>query len=351
MNYCTEAIEHILQDAKAIEKFSPSLSAALTQVAKDLQACHKFVVPSPNKFNIKATKTCLPFVRLPYPVCAFEYQMDVTSDQSAIDGLETHVSSKRIALAYDVQGDSEFVRKAKERGEILDHQTGIAVVSIAFVDSSGHWATSVGYGIFDTTLASPMADKWKTLDVEGQQRISEQTKNVLRKMQSNITKLSVLQDDLLIDNTTSNVFLEPIPFMQERAEDPEHQRASIVNDVASEIGTVVSMCMMLNAKNLNEVQIVTAPKFLNKKRLAKGKVPFFNYHTLDIFVSDGQKLSNRRAVSAKDVQQLFSKSSPGLHSVMGHMKVRKSGVYWWNSHMRGNADKGFVDKDYNVTEK
>jgi hypothetical protein len=35
-------------------------------------------------------------------------------------------------------------------------------------------------------------------------------------------------------------------------------------------------------------------------------------------------------------------SSPGLHWVCGHFKVRKTGVYWWSPHLRG-------DKDHDLT--
>jgi hypothetical protein len=32
-------------------------------------------------------------------------------------------------------------------------------------------------------------------------------------------------------------------------------------------------------------------------------------------------------------------SSPGLHWVCGHFKVRKTGVYWWSPHLRGDKER------------
>jgi len=37
-----------------------------------------------------------------------------------------------------------------------------------------------------------------------------------------------------------------------------------------------------------------------------------------------------------------------LHAVRGHWKIRKTGVYWWNDFMRGDAARGTITKDYTV---
>lgn len=35
--------------------------------------------------------------------------------------------------------------------------------------------------------------------------------------------------------------------------------------------------------------------------------------------------------------------------VRGHFKVKKTGVYWWNPFVRGDATKGFVSHDYDAS--
>jgi hypothetical protein len=37
------------------------------------------------------------------------------------------------------------------------------------------------------------------------------------------------------------------------------------------------------------------------------------------------------------------------HFVMGHWKIRRSGIYFWRPHARGHFDKGTIIKDYLVT--
>jgi len=37
-----------------------------------------------------------------------------------------------------------------------------------------------------------------------------------------------------------------------------------------------------------------------------------------------------------------ARSAPGLHWVCGHFKVRKTGVYWWSPHLRGENDRNLT---------
>lgn len=350
MNYATEAIEHILQDAKAMEKYSPSLSAAFRQVAKDLRMCPKFAIPSPDQLNVKATKTCLPFVRLPYPVCAFEYSVNHAHKGGIYANLETEASTKRIALAYDISYDSEFVRAAKQQGDIKGFSKGIAVVSIFLSGETRRWSCSIGFGIFETNLHD-LVTNLTDLKIDDQVLVSDEAKAKMQKLLASFKAAADSRNEMLIDNNQQRFQLVPVPFIKETAQDKEKLYQIIVNDVGTELATVICMCMMLNAKNLKQVQVVQAPKFLNKKRLAKGKVPFFDYHTMDVFVSDGQKLASRRLVTDDMLKTVWTKNAPGMHSVIGHMKVRSSGVYWWSPHLRGDATKGFVDKDYVIVPK
>lgn len=39
-------------------------------------------------------------------------------------------------------------------------------------------------------------------------------------------------------------------------------------------------------------------------------------------------------------------SAKRLHVTRGHFKVRKTGIFWWNQHWRGDAKLGTVEKQY-----
>ena len=61
----------------------------------------------------------------------------------------------------------------------------------------------------------------------------------------------------------------------------EKTLASIYSETREEIGAFLQASVMLNCANVR-MGNVAAPRLLNKKRKAKGKQPFFNYHVLQV---------------------------------------------------------------------
>ena len=35
----------------------------------------------------------------------------------------------------------------------------------------------------------------------------------------------------------------------------------------------------------------------------------------------------------------------------GHFKERKTGIFWWEAHKRGEDNLGIIEKDYQIKEK
>ena len=97
----------------------------------------------------------------------------------------------------------------------------------------------------------------------------------------------------------------------------------------------------LSAKNIKQ-KIITPSKKLNKKRLKKGKLPFFDYRVLDIHVP---ALEHTGSPFSKNYQNKVRS-----HLCRGHFKKRKAGVFWWDAHMRGQKELGVIEKDYRVVK-
>ena len=38
------------------------------------------------------------------------------------------------------------------------------------------------------------------------------------------------------------------------------------------------------------------------------------------------------------------------HFVRGHFKIRKTGVFFWHPHARGDFGRGQIEKDYEITD-
>lgn len=99
-----------------------------------------------------------------------------------------------------------------------------------------------------------------------------------------------------------------------------------------------SFLSVLNCSNV-EIAEVSEPKFLNKKRLKKGKVPIYSYKTL-VLKTRQQRLEN--GIGTHD--------SPRIHLRRGHIKRRKTGNFWWEPCVVGDRKRGIVVKDYRADE-
>ena len=81
------------------------------------------------------------------------------------------------------------------------------------------------------------------------------------------------------------------------------------------------------------------PKFINAKRISKGKVPFFSYRTLHITGDTADKSEPSGGTHA----------SPRLHLRRGHIRKLADGRRLWvRSTLVGDKSKGFVSKEYAV---
>ena len=124
-------------------------------------------------------------------------------------------------------------------------------------------------------------------------------------------------------------YLSPKPFARE-------MHKSWYEDWDGELPFIFAMLGILNSRNISDQEYADRTE-LNKKRARRGKLPLSSHHTLTI---------NPR------VRRFFRSSGKGevadlrAHFVRGHFKVRKSGVFFWLPHLRGDKGNGFVSKDY-----
>jgi hypothetical protein len=107
-------------------------------------------------------------------------------------------------------------------------------------------------------------------------------------------------------------------------------------DWPGEIPFWLAILALTNSRNAVELKTVDNTAW-NEKRTRKGQEPFVSYREC-----------NLRVPKAMQVQTTSGKTGHGhskaLHIVSGHLKVRKTGIYWWNSFWRGDANLGTVTK-------
>ena len=105
-----------------------------------------------------------------------------------------------------------------------------------------------------------------------------------------------------------------------------------VNDIFQMFTTqVLPSLILVNCKNAVESEYVPAPARLNKARRAKGRPEIGPYHVI--------KLHLRPKARAKYDRQGYSGIEMRGGLVMGHFKVRKTGVFWWSPFYAARSGK------------
>jgi len=325
MNYSTECLEHLPLTYHSVKALGLATDAnAIKAIMSDLMQASKFLIPPPDKMNVKVTASSLHLLKLPYPICAFEYPCPLARTEP-INGLNTVItgkSSKRIALAYDCSKNIGPVKMLKDTGRMPKDADGILVISLYYLDNDKLWNASFGAGYIDKHMAEDFGH-------------------------------------MLIDNKSIQTKMDVYTILQQcanrmyRGISKSQETMALMNDVADEVAMSVRACLMLNTKNLKIVKAIEAPTKLNKKREKNKKPPFFEYLTLDIFVSDSGSRLDRKKVNYSALQKHFDNLSIDRRwgTVMGHFKVRSTGVFWWSEHGRGNKNKGIIQKDYLIKQE
>jgi hypothetical protein len=99
--------------------------------------------------------------------------------------------------------------------------------------------------------------------------------------------------------------------------------ASWASDIGQEMVFLLCALLMLNSKNLAERRPVEFEK-LNRKRGKMGRPPLRDYTEIRLRMPKGAM-----GVGTRDGAACMA------HWYRGHYKIRKTGVFWWRSHMRG----------------
>lgn len=121
----------------------------------------------------------------------------------------------------------------------------------------------------------------------------------------------------------------------------------VIHDSGDELRVAMNALTCLNARNVTTLTL-PPPEKLNKKRIRNGRIPFFTYHVLDIFLAPEMRKSLRVDPDSARRTIVSKLTTTALHTVRGHFKRRKTGLFWWSPFVRGHKENGVVEKDYNV---
>jgi hypothetical protein len=115
---------------------------------------------------------------------------------------------------------------------------------------------------------------------------------------------------------------------------------SYCNDLGGELPFIEAFLLLLNSRNTVVEQTRDDYSRLNRAR-AKAKKP-----PLREFINTRIRLSQVQANRAQAIAP-GDRRAARAHTVRAHFKVRRSGVYFWNSHLRGQGK--LLEREYTVT--
>ena len=251
----------------------------------------------------------MPFCRLPFPVCWIEVaHMD--RPRFAAKGVATDLFMPvRVGILCEQAGDDprQFwatlcwsfsdadTRRQSEEQKIPNLAPLSVCIQACYLDTGtpGHWPASVRHEAYDApfTLDPLWAPYWRS--------------------------------------TLEKVTADGLVTIAKNAE----------NDWQGEIWFWLGALALVNARNGVDSSLRPAEPRLNRARLKAGKPALVDYHQLTLRVAHRSGSEAREGGSGGHMR---------AHTVRGHFKVRKTGIFWWSHFMRGDVAEGFAGKRYKV---
>ena len=108
-------------------------------------------------------------------------------------------------------------------------------------------------------------------------------------------------------------------------------------DPEGELGFARAVIAILNTRNCVEFEEADLAK-LNRAKARRGRLPALSYSVVKFSLSRAQ----RNAAAAAGMTQVQMRE----HLCRGHFKIRKTGVFWWSPHLRGQRALGRVERDH-----
>lgn len=119
---------------------------------------------------------------------------------------------------------------------------------------------------------------------------------------------------------------------------PADENEKIEAADAQMILAFVSAWLMSLSQRTDAYRPVIKPTFTNRRKIAAGKAPTYDWHTITI-----------EPTAPKNGHQGGTHASPRLHDRRGHLRRLRSGKNVWVSPCKvGDASKGAVFKDYRI---
>jgi hypothetical protein len=322
VNYCA----HIIEQTAAQLGENPD-NLVMRNVAAGLQQAQKFLLPDcADMVEIRDLKEAhMDLLHLPYPLVALEIPWQHPNHGNITGGIHaTSSSTKRVVLAWHVK-DAKFEPWPGFNNVViaqLSADDAIAFIAVAYIDRFQAWMPMV------SACVIPMGQKPVP--------VRDTTAMILADAMHGITPAKTWKHTL-------DYHLMPLMTeTQARLEEAMGKHAAELDaelNIHDEMIAVIKFANVVNCANITTTKL-GAPKSINKKREAKGKQPFFEYHVLDVTPEQGERESGSDGTS--------DRHGPRAHLRRGHIRRLPKKAVWVRHALVGNPKQGVVRKDYRI---
>lgn len=281
-----------------------ALGRVIWALARDLERAVKFALPDGGRVLDDERSVARVFhdLRLPFPVVALEYR--------ATGAVATHEtpSSKRIALVWDARQAIPEVFAGSAPGAALHGSPGLFVQAVGYMDDYKLWAPVMAMAHIDLTAEPGAPAPGDVSDLE-----LELVRHRLKPGHEKATGFPV------------SFIAHDVSFMHALGGE-ETAEAIFRADAGDEISAALSFAAVTACANVDVHRVVAAPAALNKKRVANGKVPFFDTRILELADS-----GYARRTGAAAAGEARSHASPRAHLRRGHVRRLGDRNVWVNA--------------------
>jgi hypothetical protein len=323
LNYATHAIEQLSSDRQRAILTNPELGALYDTVIELLSESIKFILPNCAELidMSELRQAHVDMARLPYPVVAFEATWGLPQGPPS-NTLTGERSTRRIALCMTLT--AELALRVPGAEAFLDEAGGgVLVIPIGWNDAHGCWKMPLG-GVF-VPHQNEVADY-----VPGETcLLTRMTSERIVDAGVPVNQLKTLR--VLPFNLIPSVVRAGAGYSEERI------AAMVIGDARDEIAMLLQACVVLNCSNV-QAATLTAPVALNRKRVAKGKQPFFDYRVLQVGAPRGRS----------DQVTGRHHASPLSHLRRGHIRRLEGKTVWVRPTVVNPGGEAATPKAYAV---
>jgi hypothetical protein len=312
--------DDITKDQHLVRCYDANIKPVLAKItqAQKFVLTKEFAVASEGLIdNLTELDRVAPFCRLPYPLCWFEW---LQADRP-----------KFLTLGRPVD---------RERFQRMPHRIGMLCEQC---DRASQWITYLFWSLIDV---SPEAGKFNTsimIHMFDTERTNPDNLSLIYYASGPRGTAAKDESSLLYAMVTPHLAAFSGPLLKLGAGKPELLQELITlsaEDWGGEVRFLFALLGLLNCRNVPLLETVDKTEH-NRKRNRRGMLPLFSHIMLKLHPLRKRDLTPQ----ASDEHHHGELRS---HFVRGHFKQRKSGLYWWSMHRRGDPTRGTVEKEYQI---